>query len=149
MGLITVIAAFIALQFDLYIWMIFIALCSYYLFGSTPKAALLTFTQQIIAITLAIVCHFSAIGLSNYMDGMPALLISIFVLTAGLFFVTKFKILNKLTIYFTGLIIWFASGYEFSIEASIKIITALTLGYMCGWLNMIVDGWIDKRTKTS
>ncbi len=146
MGLTGAIAVFTASYFGIPTWVLFTAWVSYYLFGANLKTALLTFTQQILGILIAIIIQYLGTNLSEHSAsfGFPA---AVLIVMVGVFYISKLKHLNNIPAYFLGMIVWFGSNAEIAINNISLLGITLLSGYIFAWANVGLSNKIELNYK--
>jgi hypothetical protein len=145
MGVTGAIAVFTASYLGLPTWVLFMAWVSYYLFGTTPKTAILIFIQQVLGILIAMIIQYFGVLLSGSLTtlGFP---IIVCIVMIGVFYISKLKYLNTIPAYFLGMIVWFGSNS--AIDISILMLLGITLlsGYTFAWLNVTLSEQIELKS---
>lgn len=143
-GLIGAIAVYIAVILKLPIWVMFITWCSFYLFGKSPKSALMVFIQMVLGVIIAVAMQFGELMLIPYIGNL-SIPIMIFIINGGLYFATKGKYLNSIPAYFLGMIIWFALREEPGVIIFTKLGATMIAGFLFAWLNETICKWFSKN----
>jgi len=143
MGFIAALAVFSASIFALPTWVLFIAWTSYYLFENSPKAVLQVLIQQVLGIFIAIIIQYSGQTLSLSLGtwGFP---LAVFIVMSGVFYLTKMPRLNNIPAYFLGMIVWFGSQTQPSLDTIMILIGTLIAGFFFAWFNMTLGKQIQQ-----
>ncbi len=148
MGAIGALAVFTASYLGIPTWVLFIAWTSYYLFGTKIKNAFLVFVQQTLGILIAMIIQYFGIYFSEIL-GISGFSIVVFIVMIGVFYISKLKYLNNIPAYFLGMIIWFGSSAEISINIFLLLVTALVFGYIFAYVNVSINRTIELKQRKS
>ena len=143
LGFTGALAIFIASYFILPPWVLFIAWVSYHLFGRNLKTALTILIQQFFGILIGMSIQYTGSWISVFIPafGFP---LAVFIAMIGIFYISKMKRLNTVPAYFLGLITWFSSGFEITIQSLFILVISLVVGYTIA----AFDTFLNKKLTT-
>jgi len=146
LGILAGLASWFTFLTSLPTWVLFLAWTSYFLFGQNIKSTFLIFIQMLLGILLAIIIIYLGDFLEDNL-GSQWFHCSVAIVLFATFYVTKLKVLNMLTAYFLGMVIWFASNTELNWKEIFKVAIVLIIGLLFGWLNHNINKQIENLTK--
>ncbi|MDR6300956.1 DUF1097 domain-containing protein [Mesonia maritima] len=138
LGFTGALAIFIASYFSLLPWVLFIAWVSYHLFGTNLKTAFTILIQQFFGILIGMFIQYTGIWFSAFIGefGFP---LAVFIAMIGIFYISKMNRLNTVPAYFLGLITWFSSGFEITVQSLFILLISLVVGYAIASLDTFLN----------
>ncbi len=125
-------------------WVLFLAWTSYFLLGGNIKSCVLTFIQQVLGILIAIVIIYCGNSLAQSL-GSLWFHCSVTVIMFGVFYLSKLRVLNNLSAYFLGMIVWFGLGVNPTLGEIFEASISLLIGYSFGFTNEFLNNKTAKR----
>ncbi|MGO3707059.1 MAG: DUF1097 domain-containing protein [Mesonia hippocampi] len=137
LGLLAALSIYICMLLQLPAWVLFIGWSTYALFCTTKTNTLISFLEETTGMLLAYFINIFGVYLNSYIPEF-GILLSVFVIVALLYWVTKLKLFNNLITYFLGMTAWFSYPSD-SLNDLPMLTLSLGLGIGFGYVYSLFD----------
>lgn len=141
LGLLASFSIYISNILNIPAWVLYIGWSSYGLFCNNFKEIFPTIYQETLGMLSAFLIHILGLFLESYFP-KSGILISVFIIVAMLFWVTKLKRFNNLIAYFLGLTAWFSFQSQDPVDLAV-LTFSLFLGFVFGYVYSYLDKLIS------